>query len=442
MYADQIRGFELRRKTAIERQAAINELANSEGRSFEDEEKKEFDALDSEIVEIDEHIVRVKKLEARDAATAQQVKAPTSVSKGPTIMVRAGIDKDDEFKGQSFVRRVIARALAHLEGYERSAGQIAEHRWGQTHPQLVKVIKAGVPGGATTSGSWGAELVGIDNRYTADFLEFLYSLTVFDKLAATGYWVGEAKSIPVSAMDFSTVNLTPLKVGAMSVASNELLRDSSPSAEMLIRDGLGNASGQRIDTTFLGQAAAVAGVSPAGILNGLAPLGSNGSDGAAVRADLRELYAPFITAKVPTTGLVLVMHPNTAVSASLMANALGQDEFPDLGPDGGSLRRLQVVTGHNVGATHVILLKPSEIWKIGDSGIEVSISREATIEQDSVPLGDSENPTASSATMMSMFGTESTAFKVVRSINFAKRRASAVSWLEDAPWGNAAGVTT
>jgi hypothetical protein len=41
-----------------------------------------------------------------------------------------------------------------------------------------------------------------------------------------------------------------------------------------------------------------------------------------------------------------------------------------------------------------------------------------------------------------MFGTESTAFKVVRSINFAKRRASAVSWLEDAPWGNAAGVTT
>ena len=69
----------------------------------------------------------------------------------------------------------------------------------------------------------------------------LYAATVYDKLplrrvpanvtikgqdgANTGYWVGESKSIPASVADFSTVNLTPLKVGAITVSSNELLRD-------------------------------------------------------------------------------------------------------------------------------------------------------------------------------------------------------------------------
>ena len=56
--------------------------------------------------------------------------------------------------------------------------------------------------------------------------------------AATGYWVGESKGIPASKADFSTVSLTPLKVAALAVASMELLRDSTPAAEQLIRDAL------------------------------------------------------------------------------------------------------------------------------------------------------------------------------------------------------------
>ena len=47
-------------------------------------------------------------------------------------------------------------------------------------------------------------------------------------------------------MDFSTVSLTPQKVAAIAVVSNELLRDSSPSAEMLVRDALAEASAQKV----------------------------------------------------------------------------------------------------------------------------------------------------------------------------------------------------
>ena len=178
-----------------------------------------------------------------------------------------------------------------------------------------------------------------------------------------------------------------------------------------------------------------AGVSPAGILNGVTALGSNGQDGAALREDLKELYAPFITNKISTEGLYLVMHPNLAVGIGLMANALGQDEFPNITPSGGSLRGIPVVTGHNVGAAWLVMVKPSEIWRIGDDTVEVSLSREATIEQDTAPQGASDTPTAASATLMSMFGTESTAFKIVRSINYQKRRTQAAQWISDSLYG-------
>lgn len=456
--AEQIKSFQLRKQQAIERQKAMNALIAGEGRSFDDEEEKEFDELTAECAKIDGTIVRLQHLEKMDGATATPPAAAKPGVKGAPAIIRGTADKPDEFKGQSFVRRVIAKTLAQLEGFERTPGQIAEQRWGKTNPTLVAVIKAGVAGGSSASGAWGAELVQADGRFTGDFVEYLNSITVYDRLAlrpvpanvtikgqdgaATGYWVGQSKSIPATTIDTSAVSLTPLKVAAIAVCSNELLRDSSPAAEMLIRDSLAEASAQRIDTTFLGTGAISAGVSPAGILNGILSLGSNGYDGAAVRADLRELYAPFISAKIPTNGIVLVMHPNLATALSLMANALGQDEFPDIGPDGGTLRRIPVVTGHNVGATRLIMLKPSEIWKIGDTGVEVSVSREATIEQDGVPQGDSENPTAASATLMSMFGTESTAFKVVRSINYQKRRAAAVSFIGDAQYGDSTSTTS
>ena len=68
-----------------------------------------------------------------------------------------------------------------------------------------------------------------DTRYNGDFVEYLYGKTVFDALplrsvpsrvhikgqdgAATGYWVGELKAIPVSKPDFVSVELNAVQGG-------------------------------------------------------------------------------------------------------------------------------------------------------------------------------------------------------------------------------------
>lgn len=437
------------------RMTELNDLRAKEARKFTDEEVAEFDELDQQLETLDNDI-RIKRFEERMANSAARVGGNTPAeqraSRSGTFFVKKA-DPDDKFKGQSFTRMVIAKAAAYAamrEGQYVTPAEIAEKRWGKTHPNLVNVIKAGVAGGGTGSGEWGSELADSNTRFNGDFVEFLYSMTIFDRLplrsvparvhikgqdgAATGYWYGESKALPVSAQDFSDVELTPLKVGALSVCSKELVMDSDPSAEMWIRDSIAQASAQRVDTTFLSSAAASSGVSPAGILNGLTPLAPSGTDADAVRADLMALYSGFLTAK-NASGLVQIMTPSLAKALQLLRNSLGQREFPDIRADGGTLEGDPVYTGDNVTPGDWILLKPSDIWKIGDSGVEVSMSDTATIEQDNAPQGAGDTPTAASATLISLWQTDQIGFKVMRRINYAKRRTSAVAVLSNAEYG-------
>jgi HK97 family phage major capsid protein/HK97 family phage prohead protease len=443
------------RDERAQKAARMQELLDgvkADGREMDDNEAIEFDDLEMEVKQLDVDM-REARLNALNASNAKEAEGRNSksatASRSPTIIIR-GSEQEEKFKGQNYTRMVIAKALAHLEGGGVTASGIALARWGKMNPVLAQILKANeVAGGGSGSGEWGAELVTADNRYTGDFIEYLTSKTVYDKLplrqipanvtikgqdgTATGYWVGESKPIPVSKADFSSVSLTPLKVAALAVVSNELLRDSSPAAEMLVRDALVDASSQRIDNTFLSATAASNGVSPAGILNGVVGKASAGADAAGVRNDIKQLYRDFITNK-NADGLQLVMHPAQAKAISLMVNALGQTEFPGLGAMGGTLLGDTVVTGDNVDGGHVILLKPSDIYRIGDSGVQVSVSREAAIEQNSAPTGATDTPVGVSQAWTSMFQSESTAIKVVRSINFAKRRSSAVQYVYNADY--------
>jgi len=450
--------METRTQKALELEG-VQKKALDEGRTKDETERETFKNLTEDIAQIDAELADLRQLEALqiekstpaaggNPAAATGARGALATGGAPAIHMKK--DADEKFKGQNYTRMVIAKALARLSDGEATAIQIAEQRWGKTNPTLINVMKAAVPGGGSGSGEWGSELVAINQQYNGDFIEFLYSMTVYDKLplrqvpanvqikgqdgAATAYWVGQSKAIPATTADFSAVNLTPLKVAALAVVSNELLRDSSPAAEQLVRDALAEASAQRVDTTFISAAAAVAGVSPAGILNGLTGITSAGTDGEGLRSDIKALYAPFIAAK-NANGLQLVTTPSLGKAIQLMTNALGQTEFPGITANGGTLLGDPVVTGDNVGSGQLILLKPSDIYRIGDSGIEVSISREAMIEQDTAPTGATDTPTAASANMTSMFQTESTAIKVVRSINFAKRRASAVAFVTGADYG-------
>src|SRR5690606_21819607 len=180
----------------------------------------------------------------------------------------------------------------------------------------------------------------------ADFVEFLRPQTILGRFGAngvpslrrvpfrvaligqtgggTGYWVGEGKAKPLTSFAFNRTTLEPLKVANIAVATMEVLRDSSPSAEMIIRDSLAGALRERLDTDFINPAkTAVTGVSPASITQGISPISATGTGTADdVRTDIRAVFGAFIAAdNAPTSG-VWIMPATVALALSLMQNPL------------------------------------------------------------------------------------------------------------------------
>jgi HK97 family phage major capsid protein len=456
--AEMIRTWQSKSADLVQRMATLMAAASTgEQRTLSADEQAEYDRIERENGDCQAHIKRLELLEKANGQAATPVAAPVAaVNKAPAVIKR---NADDKFQGQSFVRTVIAKTLAKLDlGHP---AQIAKERgWDKTNPDLFTLLTRAneIPSHGSATGDYGAELVQIDQRFSGDFIDYLWQQTVFNKLplrevpanvqikgmdgVGTASWVGEGRGIGVTVFDFLTVNLTPLKVAALSVMSNEWLRDSSPSGELLIRDGLVNAAGQRIDTTFLSSSAAVAGVSPAGIFNGVTALGSSGWTADNVRDDVRRLLDVFIQAR-NAKGLHWVMSPSLATALSLMVNSLSsQREFPGVNAEtGGTFFDRPVAIGDNIGADVLALVKPSDIYKIGNQGIRVELSRDATVEMSSAPTQDAGSLPPTASTGVNMFTTDSLALKVVLPLNFQKRRTHAAQLISDAQYGETGTVT-
>jgi len=257
----------------------------------------------------------------------------------------------------------------------------------------------------------------------------------------SGYWVGEGKPKPLTSFSFDRSTLEPLKVANIAVVTMELLRDSSPSADLILRDSLARALQERLDTDFIDpNKSASAGVSPASILNGISPITSTGNAAADIREDIRLLFAAFIAANNAPTSGVWIMAATTALALSLMQNPLGQSEFPGISMNGGTLFGLPVIVSEYVTAvtagSNVALVNASDIYLGDDGGVQVDVSREASLQMLDNPTNNVTTPTPTN--MVSLWQTNSVGFRAERTINWARRRASAVAWLDGVNWGVAA----
>jgi hypothetical protein len=372
---------------------------------------------------------------------------------GPAILTRttAAQRAGDKLKGQTGVRLTLARlasALALKSGEYVPAAAIAASRW-PDRPEISALLQmrqsrlaADMTGGGIGSGDWGAELLQLDATYSDEFIEFLYSTTVFERLnlrtipadvtvkgqdgAATAYFVGEMKAIPMTNMSFSDVTLRRLKCAALVALSRDLIERSSPGAESLAGEALREAIGQKVDGLFFSTTAASANVAPAGILAGITGTASSGGALANLYTDLRVLAATFITAKNAGGGHVYVSDKNVAEQIGCLLDAFGRPAMPEVDENGGTLRKKPYYTGDNIPSGNLIRLKPSDIFKIGDSGTRIELSTEATLEFGTAPTAAGDVPTDQSENPVSLFQTDMVAIKVTRDINWAARRSAAL----------------
>jgi HK97 family phage prohead protease len=256
--------------------------------------------------------------------------------------------------------------------------------------------------------------------------------------AATVGWVGEGKIKPLSQLAFDTVTLEIAKIAGIIVLTDELVRESSPAAEGLVRDELAAAVVQYMDSQFVDPTKASNDVSPASVTYGVTPVTATGTTASALRQDVRTLMATFLSTNSQLGSAVWIMTQETALGISLMMNTLGQPEFPGISMQGGTFLGIPVITSEGVPATGgsptdgfpIILVNAGDILLADDGQVTIDASREASLQMDSAP----DSPETASTVMVSMWQHNMMAVKAERYINWTKRRSTAVGFIQNAKY--------
>ncbi|WP_070194489.1 HK97 family phage prohead protease [Escherichia coli] len=409
---EQIKSFENKRAALAASLEEVMTKAAEEGRTLDVEEEEHYDNTAAEIRQVDAHLKRLRELEAGKAATAQPVKQAgngnvAAVASAPVIRVEQKLDK-----GIGFAR--FAKSLAAAKGVRSEALEVARRQY-PDDSRLHHVLKSAVGAGTTTDPQWAGSLSEYQ-EYAQDFIDYLRPQTIIGRFGQGG--IPALRQVPVSAI---------------AVLTEELIRFSSPAADALVRNALAEAVVARLDTDFVDpKKAAVADVSPASITHDVKGTASTGNPD----ADAEAAFGQFVAANLQPTGAVWLMSSTNALALSMRKNALGQKEYPDMTLLGGSFQGLPVIVSQYVG-DQLVLVNAPDIYLADDGGVAVDMSREASLEMQSEPGGDSTTP--SPVELVSMFQTGSVAIRAERWINWRRRRTAAVAVITGVNYGSASG---
>jgi HK97 family phage major capsid protein len=458
---EQISSFEAKRAASAERMTAIMAESAKTGSTLDEQQTQDYDGLAAEVKTVDDHLVRLRAHEKQILARAKPITpddgaepAAAAAARAPSRILFAGANIEP---GIRFAR--VALALARSRG-DRS-GALAEvqanRRWMDQTPEVAKVLMTAIPAADTTTAGWASELVYAENMQ-AEFIDYLRPMTILGRLTGvrrvpfnirmgsltggtTGYWVGQGKPIPMSKGTTGSASLGITKAAGLAAYDDEVLKSSSPSIEVMLRDDLAKAVAQTVDVSFIDpNNGGVANITPASVLYGITPTSASGTNAAAVSADVAGVFAAAIAANLDPMSGVWVMSPTTALKLSLMMTTNGVKQYPGISIKGGEWMGLPVIVSPNAviaGSPQfgnmIVLLIQNEILVADDGGVDIQISNETALEMLDNPTNLSTGGTTATA-MVSMFQTQSWAIKAVRYVNWTKRRTAAAAFIQAAAY--------
>lgn len=255
--------IDLKRKQAEKVQAlrGLLDKADEEKRNLTDEEKEQFDNLERELDEVAEQILREEKVQQR-AATIPA--APTAERQDPQvpnpIVISGGIKEDIEpgIRLARYAKAVLSSRTAYeapeavakrmypkdavLHESFRAMSTQSPSEGGVLVPENVssEIIPLLREKGAVRS--LGARAIPLPNG----------NLTIPRQTAGANFsWVGENEKVTSSQPALGSLKLSAKKLAGMIPLSNEMVRDSSVSADRWVRDEIVNGIVEKEDYTAL-----------------------------------------------------------------------------------------------------------------------------------------------------------------------------------------------
>ena len=304
-------------------------------------------------------------------------------------------------------------------------------------PEVEAYFKAAVAAGTSLDATWAGPLA--PAMPIAEFLELLRPATLIGKIAGlrrvpfnvsvpnqtgggTYAWAGQGSPAKVSALAFATVSLAIAKATGIIVITQELARISTPSAEDTVKADMLAGMQQYLDAQFVTPAvAAVANVSPASITNGITAITSAGTSADNARTDIKAIIAALVTANIRMSDVCLLMSESNAFALSAALNPLGQQLYPQLTAQGGNILGFPVYTSNGCG-NNVIGVDARSILLADENGLEIEVSREASVQMDSAP----DDPAVATTVHRSLWAEGLIGLKATRFINWKRARTAGV----------------
>jgi len=416
-----------KRATTAAAMVALMTKATDAGETLAGDDATKYDELGAEIVRIDEQLDRLTKLETINKSAAVPVipKAPGIVTTlAPKVPPGAEL-------------AMVAMCLGRARGDKMLAIEFAKE-FAKECPNVELFLKAAVAPGTTTDPAWAGALVPSVAPVGNSFLNLLRPKTIIGRISGLRRvpfntylprvtdggsvgWVGEGAKKKVTKQAFDKVQIGEAKAAAIVVLTDELVRRSNPDAISTVQGIMIDTMVAFLDGQFIDPAvAAVAGVHPASITNGLTPIPSTSPD-----ADLAALLGAFATANIPLSSVTVIMSDTNAIALALMKTSTGVPLFPGMTVNGGTLPGgLSVVTSQTAGS-NIIALAP-ELVMFAEEGILLDVSREASVEMSDAPDG--------TGGLVSLWQQNMVGLRVERYINWQRARNEAVAYVSGAAY--------
>ena len=343
--ADKITAKKERTIQIRDRLTELKTIAEADDAELSDEETLEIDTLSDEMEAIDKSIASLEKIEATIAAKAIPAKPNYKAPADPV---------HKEKGGDLFAKVATAKLLAKVKGVHQS--EIIKTVYPKDErimPVAEMLSKTAVVPATTTLDGWASQLVRDDlHAFLVDLepvsvyaalrsygmpLEFngAGTITIPSRDTAksatndlSGSFVGEGGVIPVKRLSLGSQTLARYKAAVISTYTQEILEQSTPSIEAIVRQGILDDTSVALDSALTDASALVTGVRPAGLLNGVSLTTSAGDTAADVITDLKVLFTAMNTSNLAAKP-VLMMHPNRKLGLSTITNAGGDFVFRD-----------------------------------------------------------------------------------------------------------------
>lgn len=244
------------------RAALVNEmrgiLAGADKRALTADEQNKFDNLKTQITDIESQEARAAFLEGEERRLLGQ---------------SAGSEHRDHanLEGQVSISRILQAQMEGraLTGAEAEYAKEAERRTGRKAEGIFVPMSAFEQRGTVNTTTTGNDLVGTDHRpdqYIGPMRNALLArklgvrvlsglqgnVTIPKwKTGVSSGWVAEGGNLTGSDMTFDPVTLTPKHAGGITEMSRQIIQQSSPDVEQLIRDDLGYSLAQAIDSALI-----------------------------------------------------------------------------------------------------------------------------------------------------------------------------------------------